>query len=171
MHWVRGSNHSSGKSTLLLCAAFLRMGLLSVWLSPSRLLFLYFSLCLIIALDWVIVCLSEATAQGGTCNQIPRTRFSLSHRLSLHSCLSSLGSPHPALPPALQFLQALHHPRPSASYSIQPARAGVNNSCAPCCNWCHHFNLSWLQLRAAYRVTWGGITHCRAQWSATPDQA
>lgn len=184
MHWVSGSNHSSGKSTPLLCATFLRMGQLSLSDSPSLSLplFLYFSLCLIIALDWVIVCLSGATLQGGTCNQIPRTCFSLSLSVSpFIPCLSSLSSPHPALPPALRFLQSLLHPHPSTcfffsfslhtAYPTQPVRARVNNSCALCCNWCHHFNLSWLQLRAAYRVTRGGITHCRAQWAATPDQA
>lgn len=178
MHWVSGSNHSSGKSTPLLCIAFIRKGPLSVWLSLP--LFLYFSVCLIIALDWVIVCLSGATLQGGTCNQIPRTCFPLSLSVSpFIPCFSSLGSPHPALPPALRFLQPLLRPHYplffffflQTTFSAQPVRAGVNNSCAPRCNWCHHFNLSWLQWRAAYRVTWGGITHNRAQWTATHDQA
>jgi len=108
-----------------------------------------------------------------------RVHVSLSCCPSLHSYHASAVWPldtRPSLQPCGSCRRFLNHqlsafpPPLHTAYSTQPVRAGVNNSCAPCCNWCHHFNLSWLELRAAYRVTRGGITHCRAQWAATPDQ-
>lgn len=115
MHWVSGSNHSSGKSTPMLCIVFLKMGLLSVWLSlslpPSFPLFLSLS----DNSSRLSNCVFEWSYTAGWNLQSDTENTFLSLSLSVSPfilCLSSLASPHPALPPAMRFLQALlnHHP-------------------------------------------------------------
>lgn len=177
MHWVSGSNHSSGKSTPFALYSVPQNGpALCLTLSPPLPLFL----CLSDNSSRLSNCVFEWSYTAGwnlqsdTKNMFP----SLAVCLSIHTLLqqSGLSTPGPPSSPAVPAVAAPPSPLTAFFFlhtasSAQPARAGVNNSCAPCCNWCHHFNLSWLQLRAAYRVTRGGITHSRAQWAATHDQA
>lgn len=110
------------------------------------------------------------TLQSDTKNMFPSLCLSIS---SFILCLSSLVSPHRFLPPSSCSSSSCSLLPPSSlllsplllifflntANSRHPLKAGVNNNYPSCCNWCHYFNLRWLQWRAACAVTRGWITH------------